>query len=195
MKHLLLTTLLSLLLFSLLGCGDDSPTAPTGGTENTGIIDRFEEDFAADHWSKGRIPEGTTSITPEFGAADSLVFGYYVSLDGGGVTARSSTYELVAPQNGTVTVDWRYQGHHAWYQAFVRGRCYVGGPEGETALPLLDTDTVGAFDFSGTLTFDVSEGMAFGFELTGGNFDSNSFIRGNLTLHNFRFEPAESVED
>lgn len=195
MKHLLLTTLLGLLFLSLVGCGDDSPTAPTGGNENTDIIDRFEADFAADHWSKGRIPEGTTTITPETGAADSLVFGYHVSLGGGGVTGRSTTYELVAPQDGTVTVDWRYQGHHAWYDAYVRGRCYVEGPAGETVLPLVDEDIVGAFDFSGTLTFDVSAGGTFGFELTGGNFDSNSFLRGNLTLHDFRFVAAGVVED
>jgi len=195
MKHVLFCTLLGLLLFSLVGCGDDSPTAPTGGTEDTDIIDRFEGNFAADRWLKGAILEGTTSITPESGAADSLVFAYHVSLGGGGVTERSTSYELVASQNGTVTVDWRYQGHHAWYDAYVRGRCYVDGPQGETVIPLVDNDTVGGFDYSGELTFDVYEGEVFGFEVAGGNFDSNSFIRGDLTLHGFRFDPAEAVED
>ena len=191
MKYLLNVILLGILAFAVVGCSDDdNPTAP-GGSQDDGTIVRFEGDFAADHWASSGIEDGTTAIEPESGAADSLVFTYAVSLGGGGVTGRTTDFTMTAPANGVVTLEWRYHGFHAWYQAYVGGELWADTPSGTAEMPLVDESVYGPFTFTGTAVITVFEGMDYGFELGGGNYDSDSRLLGDLTITDFRFVPAD----
>ncbi|MDT0583731.1 MULTISPECIES: hypothetical protein [Alteromonadaceae] len=85
--------------------------------------------------------------------------------------------------SGDYTFDWNFKGFHAFFNvtAFLRTSLsdvlVNAGPSNCCSTPS------NGFDYSGVYTFDnVNAGDVISFTFGGDNFDSNSAIRGSLTL-------------
>ncbi len=114
----------------------------------------------------------------------------------------------VAQDTGTIVLDWRYTGFHAWFDVDVYLEAFhISGESGDTAVSLVDAhaannssgEPTGGFDYDGTFSFDVVAGDTFGFELGGRNFDSNNVLQGALqvglnTVTNGSFEQPDVLE-
>jgi len=133
------------------------------------------------------IPYGTTSITPSSGSTASAVFGYNVSLlYGGGVKYRTATFSTTAAHTGTISFDWVYSFHHAWYNVYADFYVFADSPSGTTTIHLVDFQGYGGqLTYTGSSTIGVKSGYKFGFIVGGSNYDYFSFLQGNLTISNF----------
>lgn len=149
----------------------------------------FSGPYEMQNWSSSGIYEGTTSITPPSGPTASAEFGYDVFLGypAGGVTGRSASFFTTAAHTGPISFDWEYYFFHAWFAVEADLYFFSNGPSG-TTVHLLDFDSwgyTGEQTFTGSSTIWVESGYDFGFIVGGSNGDSNSFLKGTLTITNF----------
>lgn len=152
----------------------------------------FSGPYLPENWSSGGISGGTTSISPSAGAAQSLAFGYAVTLGGGGVSPRTATFSATpVPAGGTVRFDYVYEGFHAYFLARAEFEVLVNGV---VALDLVNGVGVsGPFRFSGAATLAVNAGDTLALRIGGQNFDSTSVLNGSLRLANFTGPPTVVV--
>jgi len=130
---------------------------------------------------------GATSLSPPTGEASEADFSYNVDLGNpaGGVSQRTATLSIVAPESGSVSFDWVYTGFHAFSNVNARLTVFAERAAGTTTIVEIDQDAGGnSFSFSGSSTIQVEAGMKFGIIVGGSNFDSNSKLRGTLTISN-----------
>jgi uncharacterized protein YjdB len=128
---------------------------------------------------------GSTSISPASGEANEADFSYDVNLGnpGGGVSVRTATFSVVAQESGTVTFDWLYTGFHAFAAVNAELTVFAERAAGTTTVVEIDQAAGGnSFTFSGTSTIQVEAGKPFGIIVGGSNFDSNSRLRGTVTI-------------
>jgi hypothetical protein len=116
-------------------------------------------------------------------------FSYAVDLGdpGSGVPERSATFDAgVSPANGNLRFDWELAGYHAFFNADARLEVvYVEGGEEIFTDTLVDGSVSGPFARSGSYSQLIFAGETVRIRVTGGNGDSDSELRGDLTLRNF----------
>ena len=178
--RLLLILVASIAVLATFNCcdDDDCPVAPTPTPP------RFSGAYAMGNWTDSGITGGTTSIDPDTGSPAAAAFSYDVQLDFGTVTFRTATFEVPVPKSGIVTFDWVYTGFHAWCcPATAYFRVFA---DGANFLAIDNLPASGGFTFSGRAAINVSDTGSFGFEIGGGNADSDRRLQGTLTITNFR---------
>lgn len=158
-------------------------SACTDSASGPDITEGFEGGWAVSNWSQTGITGGTTSVN---GSAEELSMIYNVNLGnpGGGVSKRTAVFRVTAPENGTIEFDWLYTGFHAFFRPVAELYVRTGSESGE-----LVNGGASSFEFMGSVSIDVTEGETLEFEVGGSNFDSNSQIRGEVTLTNFTVTP------
>ena len=179
--RLLFLSLTSIAVLATFACSDDdNPVAPPAPLP---AVDLFSGAYVMENWTSSGIDEGTTSLDPASGSTATAAFSYDVP-DGScfsGRTFRTATFEVPVPESGIVSFDWVYTGYHAWYQANAFFRVFADGEE----IVAVDRQAVsGNFTFSGSESIKVSKGGTFGFEIGGGNYDTDCTLRGTLTITN-----------
>jgi hypothetical protein len=169
--------LLGFLIITFSAC-TDSASGPD-------ITEGFEGGWALNNWSQSGILGGTTSMS---GSAEQLSMIYNVDLGnpGGGVSQRTAIFSIVVPESGIVEFDWLWTGFHAFFRA--NGELSVKS-ESET-IELQNEGAASSFEFMGSTSIEVTEGETLEIEVGGSNFDSNSRLRGEVTLTNFTVTPA-----
>ena len=100
-------------------------------------------------------------------------------------------FQTTASAPGAVTLDWSYQGHHAFFQAQVGLTAFVnsGGSDVQT-ITLVSagptnccTEPSGGFSYSGRVVLNITApGDTYGFRMTGSNADLNASLEGTLAL-------------
>ncbi|QPZ39465.1 hypothetical protein [Paramicrobacterium chengjingii] len=102
---------------------------------------------------------------------------------------RTWSMMTTATQDSTVTAEYEWVGNHAWCDAVtLLDQVIVSGNDRTTTSVIAEGPNCqalppnGSFTYSGTVTFDVSAGDSYGFELSGQNRDSNNFLRGTLRI-------------
>ena len=140
-----------------------------------------------------RPASAATLDTPWYGSGPGTLslgesqFGYTANAN---THSGAWTYTAVAASSRVTGIKWQYTGYHAWFQVSVKLERFVqrGGTEvfSET---LVDQGPVnccaapsGGFSYSGTSKFDLREGDLYGFRMSGSNQDSDSTLRGSLSL-------------
>jgi hypothetical protein len=157
----------------------DAPPAQTG----------FVGAYESRNWSAAGILEGTTQIAPLCGSSTTADFSYGVNLGnpGGGVSFRTATFSNVAPASGNVTFDWEYTGFHAFFAAEIYFEVFAETSTGRQTQLVIPAGTPGGGGFTQTGTvanWPIEEGMEWGVVIGGSNFDTNSVLRGTLTISN-----------
>ncbi len=123
------------------------------------------------------------------GTGTTFVSGDSMSYSAAGFDG-SWTFSNTAKSARRQTLNYRYNGYHAWFQVRVSIEQFVirngveinkrtlnaAGPVNCCAAPS------GGFDYSGTATFDLQPGDKYGFRMSGGNFDSDNRLYGTVTL-------------
>ena len=177
--RLLVLLLASTAVLAAFGCSDDDVVAP----KPTPLP--FSGDYAMENWTDSGITGGTTSIDPDSGSTAPAVFSYDVQLGnpGDGITFRTAKFEVPVPKSGIVTFDWVYTGYHAFCcPATAYFRIFADRDE----FLAVGQSAGGGFTFSGSAAINVSDTGTFGFEIGGENYDSDSRLRGTLTITKFR---------
>jgi hypothetical protein len=85
-------------------------------------------------------------------------------------------YEATAQSDGTVDVDWSYDGNHSWYRA--KAEAYIEVNNAETKL--VDKGTNGKFSASGKTRISVSEGDTVRVTLRGHHYDWSKHMSGTF---------------
>ena len=113
--------------------------------------------------------------------------------NGSGVPTQTWRFSSTATVGATITMPWRLHGLHAWAGVTVDLRAYIkrGGidvqntdllnPVQEGPVSCCTTPSNG-FDYSGATSLTLLAGDEFGFIVSGGNGDSNSFLQGDLQV-------------
>ncbi len=116
-------------------------------------------------------------------------FSYAVDLgnSGDGVTERSAIFDAgVSPVDGNLRFDWELVGYHAFFGADVRLEVvYVDGGEQVFTDTLVDAAVSGPFASGGSYSQLIYDGETARIRVTGRNGDSDSELRGDLTLRTF----------
>jgi YDG domain/Putative Ig domain/Kelch motif/Galactose oxidase, central domain len=148
----------------------------------------FSGPYQLQNWTASANNGGTTTITPPSGPSTSGQFAYSINLGGGGVPARTWTFQNTAAASGTVSFNWQYTGFHAYFEVTALLQVF----DASNVVTLYNvgptdccTSPSGGFSVSGTATINVNQGDAFGWIVGGSNFDSNSVLNGTLTITNF----------
>ena len=147
----------------------------------------FSDAYALDMWDNGSISGGSTWITPENGEAGTAVFSYDVDLGnpGSGVSYRRATFKATAFGDGTFSFDYDFSGFHSFYDAYADFKIFADGPNGTETITLVNyVKTYSNFSFTGSASIEVYHGYEFGFIVGGENFDTNSRLKGDLTISN-----------
>lgn len=172
----------AILVFSVGLAGASSAFAQAG----------FVGGYELQRWTSSGIDGGTTEIIPNSGPSATADFSYDVNLGnpGPGVSFRTVLFTNIAPASGNVSFDWEYNGMHAWFQADLIFEVFAETSAGRRVLEEISFGTPtggGNFPtFFGTVTnWPIEEGMEWGLEIGGSNFDSTSILRGSLFITNF----------
>jgi len=175
--------MLAMLTVVFTACDANGLTGPDDSTD-TAISRGFVGNWAASNWTKTGIQDGNTTVT---GSADSLFLAYSVNLNhiSAGVSPRTATYRVTAPNSGTVAFDWEYTGYHAYFHAFAELRVRAGS---ESTIMFDDTSR-GHFTFTGSTSIAVRQGDSLEFQIGGRNADSDSRLDGSVKITNFRLLP------
>ncbi len=178
-QYVNLTLILIMVVGVLMGTAISCSGSGTGPDDSEG----FTGNWSMAKWSKSEIQGGTTSIN---GTAAELILSYNVDLgsSGTGVSRRTAIFQVKVPSSGIVMFDWKYTGFHAFFRSF--GELTVRS--GSASSVLVDDQATGgqSFTFSGSTSIDVTKGQTLEFEVGGRNFDSNSRLRGDVTITSFR---------
>lgn len=150
----------------------------------------FDGPLRLESWANTGIEEGTTSTNPTSGPTDRAEFSYNVDLGnpGGGVTFRTTEWSVLSPHTGLATFGWHYEGFHAFFDTEVYLEIFAG----DESQVLINQPQGGEFTFGGSIEIPVQEGVPFGIIVGGGNFDSNSIIRGTVGLESLTFGACPS---
>ncbi len=146
----------------------------------------FSDAYAIDMWENGSIIGGSTWITPENGEAGTAVFSYDVDLGSNiGVSYRTAAFKAKAFGDGTFSFDYDFSGFHSFYNAYADFKIFADGPDGTETITLVDyVKTYSFFSFTGSASIQIYHGYYFGFIVGGRNQDSNSRLKGDLTISN-----------
>lgn len=132
-------------------------------------------------------PSGTFTLDSD-GTAAPAQFSYDMD-PAGQEQLRTWSMMTTATQDSTVTAEYEWVGNHAWCDAVTLLDQVVGSGSDRTTTSIIDggpncasQPPNGSFTYSGTVTFDVSAGDSYGFELSGQNRDLNNFLRGTLRI-------------
>ena len=152
----------------------------------------FDGPYQPQLWMVTPMPEGVTSVNPACGPTDTLSLAYQVYLGdpGPGVTPRSAAMSVVAGQTGVASMDWGYEGFHAFYAADASLIAFADTSSGRVTVPLFGQGVFGSFSAYGCLRLNVESGYPFGIIAAGSNYDSNSALIGTVTLANFSVSPT-----
>ncbi|MBV9771926.1 MAG: putative Ig domain-containing protein, partial [Bryobacterales bacterium] len=148
----------------------------------------FTGPYQLQYWMPSGSNGGTTTITPASGPSTSAQFAYSINTGGGGVSARTWTFQDTAAGTGNVSFNWSYTGFHAYYEVTALFQVFAGSNVVTLYNPMQQnccTSPSGGFTASGTGTIAVTQGQAFGFTVGGSNYDTNSVLNGTLTITNF----------
>ena len=155
-------------------------------------------------WSVTTTPVSTNTV-PHDGTGGVAEFTYnylqpgYVpgsnngNGNGSGVPTQTWRFSSTATIAGQITLPWRLHGLHAWAGVTVDLRAYIkrGASDVQNTDLLLPgqqgpvsccTTPSNGFDYSGTTNLTIQVGDEFGFIVSGGNGDSNSFLQGDLQV-------------
>ena len=107
---------------------------------------------------------------------------------GGGVPLTAWEFSTEADATQTVTMQWKYTGHHSFFNAHVELESFVDGFISSSGFVVNDTDSCclepsAGFTYCGSTSFDVEAGDTYGFHLRGSNGDLNSFLHGDLEVY------------
>lgn len=153
----------------------------------------FTGSYAPSSWERGGMEEGTTDVVP--GADPSeCEFRYQVKRDGGGVSQRHATFQVVAAGTGEVRFAYRYEIYHAWYDVHASFALLIESDDGIRRYPVVtfaNRETTGPRVFTGEVSFPVEAGKTFAIEIGGSNFDFDSRLEGTLKVTGFS-APAEA---
>lgn len=100
-------------------------------------------------------------------------------------TSAAYRFMTLATGTGTVTLPFKYEGHHSWFMAiaFVRPVIYRSGayiyPAGYTFPP---QSVPAPFSFESVVSFGVLANDEYGFEFGGSHFDSAYMLQGTFTV-------------
>ncbi len=147
--------------------------------------------------STNTVPHDGTGGVAEF-TYDYLLPGYVPGSNNGagngsGVPTQTWRFSSTATIAGQITLPWRLHGLHAWAGVTVDLRAYIKRgatdvqntdlllPAQEGPVSCCNTPSNG-FDYSGTTNLTLQVGDEFGFTVSGGNGDSNSFLQGDLQV-------------
>ena len=147
--------------------------------------------------STNTVPHDGTGGVAEF-TYDYLSPGYIQGSNNGagngsGVPTQTWRFSSTATIAGQITLPWRLHGLHAWAGVTVDLRAYIKRGAGDVQnvdllLPAQQgpvsccTTPSNGFDYSGTTSLILQVGDEFGFIVSGGNGDSNSFLQGDLQV-------------
>ena len=139
-------------------------------------------------WIEGSSAAGGAVVSD--GTDGTPQYSYNLNLGGGGVPQRTFTFQSTSTSSGTISVPWAYTGFHAYFAVTVQLTPFVTHNGTTTVAPrLVDDGPVNCctapsagFTYTGTHDFVVANGDSYGFTFGGSNFDSNSTLRGTLTL-------------
>ena len=155
-------------------------------------------------WAVTTTPASTTTV-PHDGTGGVAEFTYDYLLpgyvpgsnngagNGSGVPTQTWRFSSTATIAGQITLPWRLHGLHAWAGVTVDLRAYIkrGATDVQNTDLLLPgqegpvsccTTPSNGFDYSGTTNLTLQVGDEFGFTVSGGNGDSNSFLQGDLQV-------------
>jgi hypothetical protein len=133
-------------------------------------------------WSTAYSPTAGATVTAN-GMAGTATMSYaspYNPTYGMGHFWRFTT---TASEAAIVTLPWTFSGFHSWYDATARLRVYINRGGTELFGPYLVNGGVsGGFSYSGTTTFSVQAGDAYGFEVYGYHYDGANVLNGTLSV-------------
>jgi hypothetical protein len=94
------------------------------------------------------------------------------------------SFSTIAATTQSVTVEYRYTGFHAWYNAYVSLESFVQTGTTVVTTPMVPNHyfTGAGFTYTGTVTFDVTANDTYGFKFTGSNYDLNGRLIGMLAV-------------
>lgn len=157
----------------------------------------FDAGVATTPWTGGGTPAGSSTVVQD-GTAGAAIFSYDngTPASSGGASG-SWEFRTTAQTGGTVNLDYNYRGFHAFFavrvslEAFIARTTSSGDVVFTTTelIPLIDdgpanccTPPSNGFNYTGSISLDVQAGDQFGFRMAGSNFDSNTTLRGTLTV-------------
>lgn len=157
----------------------------------------FTGPYELQNWTA--VGPGTKTVTPSSGPSSTATFQY--ALNGSAVwSPQTWEYRTTAATTGPVTFNWNYSGYHAFFQVRVFLRVFADGPSGRQTITLVSAGPVnccsspsGGFNYSGSTTFNVNAGYAFGIQAGGQNFDSDSRLLGKIDLSTFNAGPSDTT--
>ena len=146
----------------------------------------FSGPYEMQNWSSSGIYQGTTDITPSSGPSVQGDFYYDVNLGqpGPGIPFRTATFSAIAAASGTVSLDYRYTGFHAFWIPEKFLQMFADGPSGRQTVTLESGSTWGYFTYIGSGSIAINEGYPFGIIVGGSNYDSNSRLVGTVEITN-----------
>jgi CSLREA domain-containing protein len=112
-------------------------------------------------------------------------------LDPGCCATGNFEFKTTASAPGTITLDWNYRGHHAFFQVQAGLTAFVnsGGSDVQTVTLVSAgptdccTEPSGGFSYSGRVVLNITApGDTYGFRMTGSNSDLNASLEGTLSL-------------
>src|SRR5262249_31687543 len=137
----------------------------------------FTGPYTLKRWRKGKIREGSTAITPATENPSALCFSYKVFLadPAGGVRRRLASFQTKAAGSGVVSFDYQFDIFHSWYDVEAVFEVFTKtqqGPREKRVVDFRNLATTGPRTFTGSESFEVSEGCTFGFRIGGDRFNS-----------------------
>lgn len=177
------------------GSNEDSNSILEGAIDVANLSPSFASPcHTLNEWT-GSIPNGAVGIQ---NSPAGLDFGYNVFLFNGPVSYRTATFAVPAAEDGTITVDWSYNGFHAFSGAAAHMQLFAETPTGTVTTNLVGPaqGVFSNFFFGGQdASITVHKGMNWGVVTGGGNNDQTGEVRGVAHLYNYRFEEAVCVGD
>ena len=134
-------------------------------------------------------PATNTRVVAD-GVGESAVFAYdNLVRAAGGPAAANWEFATTATGAGSVSLDYLYEGFHAFFQVNVSLEAFVTDGVNETTTTLVADGPVncctapsGGFEYTGSHTFAVQAGETFGFRMSGSNGDNNGQMSGRLIV-------------
>ncbi|PCI10241.1 hypothetical protein COB72_04210 [bacterium] len=124
------------------------------------------------------ITDGTVDIT----AAVELTYDVKLGNPSNGVSFRTSEYSSTATETGTLRVRWNYFAQHKFFIPVYDLIAFADGPGGRVETPVGNWINTSNVDEEGIVELQITDGFDYGFVMGGSNSDSNSSIRGSLTV-------------
>lgn len=175
----------------LVGCGDSQKqvTGPAADAEMAPVLVAAPAaKTSATGWSAAG--PGVVNLVSD-GAAGDPEMNY--ALNGSSVfSTQTWAFSAVATSSGPITVNYRYEGFHAFFQV----RAFLQAFVGPGAVTLVSTGPANCcstpsagFLYTGSHTFNVTAGQTYGFRFGGSNFDSDSRLLGTFSLPGYTPPP------